>query len=140
MVRHVTAPVQIRRHERRITEQPAPDDVVDTPVGEQKTVRGLVSEAGEPGELRSHEHEGGKPSERTVDPNRTGDDGNRAEHERCDRPSVQQIGDAAELGAQFGNQLAVGEETLGGKHIRKLGRGGDHRERHRAELLHFLYT
>ena len=131
VVRHVPAPVEVDRRERREAEQPAADPVVDLAVAEQQPVRGLVHERRELRVGAAHEQERGDPHER----------GCRATPRATMMPSVCAYSDDAPTSAlrRFGMRRSssrnarrgpgVGGEAVGRVEVvEQLGRG-EHRAR-----------
>ena len=77
VVRHVAAPVEVGRRERRVAEQPAPDPVVGRAVAEQQAVGGLVHQRGELRVRPTHEQEGQERPDAGCRSNRGDDDADR---------------------------------------------------------------
>ena len=117
VVRHVPAPVEVDRRERREAEQPASDPVVPLAVAEQQPVRGLVHQRRELRVGAAHEQEHDDPHDEVVAHTASHDDPDRLHAHRHDRQRVAEVRDAAQLLAERGRGPGVGLEPVGGAEL-----------------------
>jgi phenylacetic acid degradation operon negative regulatory protein len=122
VVGEVRSAVDVERHERRIREAPAADDVVPPLVREQEPVGGLVTEDGVQRERSSHEEERSRPRERVVQRHRHRDDAEGLNPDADDREHVAPVGDPAQLRPDLGPRHPGRREALGWQDVgKKLG-------------------